>query len=39
MPRGGHFGAWEEPLLLAQELHAMFGPLWQSREHATADAA
>jgi pimeloyl-ACP methyl ester carboxylesterase len=39
MPRGGHFGAWEEPQLLAQELRAMFGPLWQKREHAVAGAA
>ncbi len=29
MPRGGHFAAWEEPALLAQELRAFFRPLRQ----------
>jgi pimeloyl-ACP methyl ester carboxylesterase len=24
MPRGGHFAAWEEPALLAQEVRAFF---------------
>jgi pimeloyl-ACP methyl ester carboxylesterase len=27
MPRGGHFAAWEEPELLAQEVRAFFRPL------------
>jgi pimeloyl-ACP methyl ester carboxylesterase len=27
MPRGGHFAAWEEPELLAEDLHAFFHPL------------
>ena len=27
MPRGGHFGAFEEPQLLAEELRAFFRPL------------
>jgi pimeloyl-ACP methyl ester carboxylesterase len=27
MPRGGHFGAMEEPELLAEELRALFRPL------------
>jgi pimeloyl-ACP methyl ester carboxylesterase len=27
MPRGGHFAAWEEPELLAQELREFFRPL------------
>jgi hypothetical protein len=26
-PRGGHFGAMEEPALLAEELRSFFGPL------------
>jgi pimeloyl-ACP methyl ester carboxylesterase len=25
MPRGGHFGEWEEPELLAEDIHAFFG--------------
>jgi hypothetical protein len=27
MPRGGHFGEWEEPDLLAEDLRAFFRPL------------
>jgi hypothetical protein len=27
MPRGGHFGAMEQPALLAEELRSMFAPL------------
>jgi len=27
MPRGGHFAAWEEPELLAQDIRAFFRPL------------
>lgn len=27
MPRGGHFAAWEEPELLAQDVRAFFRPL------------
>jgi pimeloyl-ACP methyl ester carboxylesterase len=27
MPRGGHFAAWEEPQLLAQDIRAFFRPL------------
>lgn len=27
MPRGGHFGAWEEPELFAEDLRAFFRPL------------
>jgi hypothetical protein len=29
MPRGGHFGEWEEPELLAEDLRAFFRPLRQ----------
>jgi pimeloyl-ACP methyl ester carboxylesterase len=37
MSRGGHFGAMEEPELLAQELRAMFVPLWaEVREQSAA---
>jgi pimeloyl-ACP methyl ester carboxylesterase len=28
--KGGHFAAWEEPLLFTQELRAAFGPLRQA---------
>jgi microsomal epoxide hydrolase len=31
MPRGGHFGAWEEPELLAEDLREFFRPLRGSR--------
>ncbi|MEZ0470070.1 epoxide hydrolase family protein [Luteimonas salinilitoris] len=27
MPRGGHFAAWEQPALLAEEMRAFFRPL------------
>lgn len=27
MPRGGHFAAWEQPELMADDLRAFFGPL------------
>jgi pimeloyl-ACP methyl ester carboxylesterase len=27
MPRGGHFAAFEEPALLAQDIRAFFRPL------------
>jgi pimeloyl-ACP methyl ester carboxylesterase len=27
MPRGGHFAAWEEPDLLAEEIRGFFRPL------------
>jgi pimeloyl-ACP methyl ester carboxylesterase len=27
MPRGGHFAAWEQPDLLADDLRAFFGSL------------
>lgn len=27
MPRGGHFGAWEEPELFAEDVRAFFRPL------------
>jgi len=27
MPRGGHFAAWEEPELLAQDIRDFFRPL------------
>src|SRR5262249_39144716 len=27
MPRGGHFAAWEEPELLAEDIRAFFRPL------------
>jgi hypothetical protein len=37
MPRGGHFGAMEEPELLAAELEALFGPL-RTAIHSTGPA-
>src|SRR5262245_50356249 len=30
-PRGGHFAAWEEPLLFTEELRAAFRPLRAQR--------
>ena len=36
MPRGGHFAAFEEPKLLAQDLRALFGPLWGVSEDRNA---
>jgi microsomal epoxide hydrolase len=36
MPRGGHFAALEEPELLAEDLRAMFAPLWGMSEDRNA---
>ena len=36
MPRGGHFAAWEEPALLAQEVRAFFR---QFRQQVVPDTA
>ncbi len=30
MPQGGHFGEWEEPELLAEDIRAFFRPLRKS---------
>jgi microsomal epoxide hydrolase len=39
MPRGGHFAAMEEPALLAQDLRAMFVPLWEAEHPRRAHTA